>query len=146
MDNTLINRKRYQHSNAQVVVGFRRFIGIKSLNYEDELTPGKVRGTAKRVQGRTSGIYNATASLEMYKDEAQALRAALGPGYGEAAFNIIINYSSPGITLQTVELIGCRITKDTTDHSEDENGLADQFELDVMEVRRDGLSLVGPEV
>lgn len=145
-DNTLLNKKRYQHSNAKIVIGLKRIIGIKSVDFEDELTPGKVRGTSKGVQGRTSGIYNASGSIEIYKDEAQLLRDTLGPGYGEVEFNIIIHYQSPGMALQTVELVGCRITKDSTSHSEDENGLADKLDLDIMRIRRNGIELVGPEV
>lgn len=141
----LINGKRHQHSSMEIQIGVRRFIDVKSIDYEDELKPGKVRGTKVRVQGRTRGIYDATASMEVYRGESEELMAELtkgGQGFGEQEFDIVINIRSPGMPLVTDEIIGCRVTKVSSSSSEDENGLADKFELDVMRIRRNGKDMV----
>lgn len=144
-DSPLINRKRYQHASAEIVIELQRIIDVKSISYEDELKPGKVRGTSKRVQGRTAGIYDCTGSIEIYKGAAQQLLATLGAGFMEREFNVVIQYAATGMPLETVTLVGCRITKVSSDHSEDENGLADKMDLDIMEILRNGLPATLPE-
>jgi hypothetical protein len=144
----LINGKRVQHSDGQITIRSRIFIDFKSFSFKESLKPGKVRGSRKRVQGRTVGVYDADGSFEMYMGEAEELLKELcrdGQGYGEQEFDVVINYQARGMPMVTVELIGCRIMDLDTNHSEDENGIAHKFDLDIMKIKRNGLEMVSED-
>lgn len=138
----LVNGNRFDFSSVQITVPDlnRVFEGVKSVTYSDELKPGKLRGNRAQAVGRTRGQYEPNASIEMYKSEAQALIDALGPGYMERSFNIVVSYSEPATPdLTTVDTIqGVRITKVEDSGNEGEEPLATKFDLDPMMILRNG--------
>lgn len=86
-----VNGHRFSHSSLEIKWGGIPVLGVKSLDYSDELTPGELRGTAPQIIGRTRGIQKATASIELFRLEWEILRARMGiggVGYGETAQDI----------------------------------------------------------
>lgn len=94
-----VNGHRYSHSSLEIKWGGFLILGVKDLDYSDELTPGELRGTAPQILGRTRGIQKATASISMYKLEWELLRIKLGvvgQGYGETTADITVMFAEIG--------------------------------------------------
>lgn len=138
----MVNGNRFDFSSVQLTVPDvnRVFEGVKSVGYSDELNPGKLRGNRAQVVGRTRGQYEASANVEMYKSEADAFLAALGPGYMERSFTVTVAFSEPATPdLVVVDVIqGCRIKKVEDSASEGEEAIAVKFDLDVLMILRNG--------
>ncbi len=141
----LINGSAYSFSSIELLAGTISFTKLQSVSYNDSLEIGVLRGTSSKKLGRTRGEYDAQASIEVYKPDLPTLLAelaALGQGgYGEAVFDITINYSEGVAALTTDALIGCRITNIEDDHSVGTDVLTSTLTIDVMELTRNGLSM-----
>ncbi len=113
----LINGHRFSFASIEATFGSAGVIvGIKSINYSTELTPGDVYGTAPQKIGRTRGKANSSSDCEMLRLEFENLRGTLGPGsdgtgYGETSFDITVQYAEDGQPTITDTVIGNRITK-----------------------------------
>lgn len=141
-----INGYEDDHNSAIIKIGTRQFLGFKSIDYTSELKPGAVRGTSARKRGRTIGNAEYTASGEMYLREFEELtdelfRMAPAVGYGMVPFLIMVAYAPPGQRVINAELRECRIIKDSMSSSEGEAALTVQFDLDVMDIIRNGKSI-----
>ena len=53
------------------------------------------------------------ATIELFIDEADVLRAIMGSGYNTYRFDVSISYSGDGIAIRTDQWIGCNISKET---------------------------------
>jgi hypothetical protein len=80
--------------------------GIKAISYKEALEFGKVFGTSPTVQGTTRGRLEATGSIEVYRDQFDALLEVLTAaglwGYTEKRFPLTVTYAEVG-AFQTQE-------------------------------------------
>lgn len=140
----VINGKQYDYSSIAILIDNVPHAGVKSIDYSHSLDPGEGRGTRAQIVLRSRGKYSADASLEVYKLEYQQIIQALGPGYMERAFDIMVSYAETGLPTVTDVVKSCRIKKDA-DSNNDDGGLATvKVDLHVMQVIRNGLIPVEP--
>lgn len=141
----LVNGVRYDHSSLDIKIAGLSFLGVKSIDYSDGLEPGKGYGTSGQKLFRTRGIYDPSASIELWTAEAYNFEALLiqqnpNTGLYECAFNIDVNrLPEGGVAMATDNIVGCRIKKVSESSSQ---GSADaharKYELDVMYIKRNG--------
>ena len=116
----LINGNYSSANSAMIKIAGLQFVGIKSLNYDDDLKPGEVRGLHARIVGRTTGIESAKGDVELYLPEFLQLQAALKlaalarfgtpAGWKQVEFNIMSSIGELGGVIAQDELIACRVT------------------------------------
>jgi len=80
------------------------------------------------------------------KGAVQQLRKALadagdGENYGDVEFQVVVQYIESDDTPITDELDRCVWVKNTSSHEEGPDPLTEDFELDCMLIRRNGLTL-----
>jgi hypothetical protein len=135
VDYPLISGVRHEWSSVEIRLKGDIYIGVKSINYTDDLKPTKLYGTHPKPIGRTRGQYNCSASIEMYTAEASKFRAVLGPGYKEVEFDIVVSYVESGFETITDGIFGCRIVKDQGGGSAGAaDGLSVPWDLDPMNI------------
>ncbi len=121
---------------------------LKSLNYSDNLEGTMVYGTSATPIGRTRGQYKAEGSMEIYRDEYDALIMALTlygkahgrtPGFMEVAFNIQVSYApSSDVPMITDTLYGVRLKKNGKDQQAGADPLAVKCDLSIMRITHNG--------
>lgn len=119
-------------------------VGVKSVNWKHGLKPGDVYGTAVGPISRTRGKYMREASIELYVDEAAAVRTQLAGafpnGWMEVYFTLTIAYllSSSG-SLQSVGILGCKWADgDTSSSAGSEEALTVKIDLSPMVILENG--------
>lgn len=140
MDYPLINGTRHEWSSIEIKLRSDVYIGVKEIKYSDSLKGTKLRGTHPKPIGRTRGEYDAEASIVLWFAEASIFRKALGPGYKEVPFDIVVSYTEDGFETIVDEIIGARITKDEGGGSQGPDGLSTPWDLDPMDIIWDGIS------
>lgn len=147
----LINSHRYSWASIEAYFNGLPILGIKSINYGSSLKAGNVRGTAPQKIGRTRGEQDAKCDFEMLKLEAMLLITTLGAfgfGFGESAFDIIVQYSeltSPiPMPVITDTILGVRIEEPSNDNSEGTDPTMMKFTTNVMDVLWNGVSIAFP--
>ena len=143
----LINQNRYDFSSLEMNLAGVIFKGFKSVNYSDKLTPGAVYGTSSMKIGRTRGVYEATSSLEIYKEEFAAFLALPGfaaMGLGETPFVVTAIYADLLAPITTDVLGGCRIIGVDDAHTQGGDPLTVKIDIDPLWISRNGVFLVGP--
>lgn len=142
----LINGNRYDYTSIEIMVEGIPYRGIKSIDYEDSLDSAKQYGTSARPLGRTRGKYDASGSLEIFLEDAVVLRtilAAVGNGgMGAANFTIVVAYAEIGSPIVVVKMLGCRVKKVAASHAQGNDGITEKWDLDVMDITRNGVSLL----
>ena len=146
-DYPLINGLKWDWSSAEISInagagGSQTFIGIKELSWTESLEPGIVRGTSAQKLARTRGEHDAEATMVMYTEDAMEFLSTLGDGYGEVSFDITCSWSGPGTPTKTARLEGARIVSKEGGGSQGTDPLEMSFDLDVLKVLEDGLSMV----
>ncbi len=126
-------------SSITVYIRGKPVFGVTEVTYKSTRDPGKVRGAGPRKLGRTRGEFDHEASIKLLREDAVALRQALGPGYMEADFDITVTYQFKGGDLSTDKIFGCVITEDDTSNSSGTDALQISFPLDVMDITYNGL-------
>lgn len=147
----LINGNRVSWSSVEIKVIGQRYIGVKNVSYGLELKPGDVVGTHIERIARTDGEQKTSGGMEMYKEEADVLIAALAAiglpqlkGYMQVEFDVIINFRVQSILpISNVVMQNCRITKVDDSHSQGIDALTTKFDLDPMRILRNGLLPIG---
>jgi hypothetical protein len=137
-----INGNRFDFASIEAVVGARTFTGIVEISYSHPVERSKVYGTQRVPIGRTGGRVSFEASITMLKEDVQELLTALGPGYGNIPFVIVINYAEAGQPVITDKLIGCKINDVQDSHTEGTEALRCTMPLDVMGIMRNGKSIL----
>jgi hypothetical protein len=144
----LINGNRFDFTSIEIMINGVPYRGVKAIDYEDQLDPKKSYGTSARPLGRNRGPYDASGSLEIFREDWNSIApvlAALGNGgIGEANFLVIAHYADFGAPTITDTLIGCRVKKITNSHAQGASELTVKLELDIMDINRNGLSLLSP--
>jgi hypothetical protein len=99
-------------------------------------------------RGRSRGKYSTeNAKITGWKGSVQDLRAALaakskdGKSYGDVVFQVVAQYVEDDDSPITEELIDCVWVADTTSHDESPDPLKEDFEIDYMYAKRNGLTL-----
>jgi len=145
----LINGHRYSWTSLEIGVGPSGTVmrGVSSIDYCDELTPGKLRGTGPNVIGRTRGEYDGDAEIEMYRLEWENLKSQLGTngvGFGETAFPISVQYAEANQPVVTDTLEGCRITKVRTGGAEGSDPTKVKLSIDLTRILHNGVPMYTP--
>lgn len=141
----LVNGVYHAFASIELKLKGDIYVGAKSINYKDSLTPVKVRGAHAEPIGRTRGDYDAEGDLEMYSQQGHQFLQALGQGYKETTWDATVTYSENGLDTITDTLIGCRIQEVDKSNSQGTDASTMKFTLSVMKVLHDGLeSLVNP--
>lgn len=138
----VINGVVFDHSSIEINVNGARYVVVSEISYSNSLEPGKQRGAAAKVLGRTRGEYDAEGSIKMSKDDGATLMKALGNGYMTKSFPVVCNYSEVGQDIQTDTLQGCRITK-VENTSSGTDALETTFSLHIMNLLLNGLDATG---
>jgi hypothetical protein len=85
------------------------FTGIKAIDYKDGHEFGKVWGNHSTLQGTTRGRVECTGSIEMYRDQSDALLDFLAEtgqgGYSEKRYTFTVGYAELGATLTTSDVL-----------------------------------------
>lgn len=138
----VINGLVYDHSSIEININGARYLVVSEISYSQTLEPGKQRGAAAKVLGRTRGEYDAEGSVKMSKDDGLQLIKALGAGFMTKSFPIVCSYAEAGQEPITDTLEGCRITK-TEDSSSGTDALETTFSLHIMNLRLNGIDATG---
>lgn len=143
----LVNGHRYSFVSIEFSANGLVMRGVKSIDYGDKLTPGKMRGTGPNVIGRTRGEYDADCSVEMYRLEWENLKQTLGTGgvgFGETAWDITVTYGEVGQPVVTDTLEGCRITEARSGGSEGSDPTSVKLTIDLLRILWNGVPIYTP--
>ena len=134
-----VNGNRYSWASAEVTINGKRIRGIKEISYSNGLEPGEVRGTGPQKLGRTRGDLKPEASFTILKQEYYELIAALGEGYLEVEFDIVVQYSERNAPIITDEIKACRLKKPDHSYSQSTEAMVVKCDLDCMYVIENGI-------
>lgn len=146
----LINGHAWDFSSLQVTVSTNAapviITRFHSLNYEHSLTPGILRGTSAHKLARTRGQYESSGSMSIYKEEYDILLAALATsplpnpaaGYMEKPFTFVVSYGEFATVPSTDRIVGCRITRDSSQNQQGGDPLMVDLDFDIMKLYRNG--------
>ena len=145
----LINGLRYSFASIECTINGDKFLGFKSINYDDGLKPGVLYGTTPVPLGRTKGKYEAKGDLEVYRLEAQAILDALATGgkyFYEVPFTLTVQYSETDTDPVTTDNIyGVRLEAASASNSEGSDPTAIKFTLSIIQpIVWDGLEGTAP--
>lgn len=139
----MINGKAYGYESISFRIdGGAEELSVSEISYSHKLTPGIARGTSAKKLGRTRGQYEADGGFTMDKDTAARLITALGPAYMTREFGILVSYRELGMDLVSDYLMRCRIVGEDDAHTAGGEALATKFTLDVMELKKNGISAI----
>ena len=145
----LINGNRFDYSSIEINLDGLIYRGVKSIDYSDQLIPGKVKGTSAMAVGRTRGDYEAEASIEVFKEEWALLAAGLASkppyGLGEVTFGVVVAYADFGAVTVVDTLGACRIKKPSESHAQGSEGLTVKIDLDPLYILHNGIALLSPQ-
>jgi len=133
----LVNGNRYAWSSVRIQANGQRYVGVKGVNYSQEVAPGEVYGTHAQKIGRTRGEVKPEASIELYKEEFDALINDLGDGFYEVEFEVVVSFDESGRVI-TDQIHSCRIKKPDSGHSQGPDALTVKVDLDVMWIEYSG--------
>lgn len=150
-DYPLVNGHRFSFASIEAVIAGRKFVGFKSIQYSSALEPGEVRGAHPEVLGATRGKATHDGSVEIYREEWQALiielnRRSNGKGFLEVYFQIVVNVAEDGSPTVTDTLRGCRMKKAQGGGTEGTDPLSVPSDLWITKVKWGGLDPVTPLV
>jgi hypothetical protein len=143
----LINGHRYSWTSLEIGLNGVTMRGVSSIDYGDELKPGKMRGTGPNVIGRTRGEYDADVELEMYRLEWENLKSSLGQsgtGFGESAFPITVQYAEANQPVVTDTIEGSRVTKVRTGGAEGTDPTKVKLSIDCTRILHNGVPIYTP--
>ncbi|AMK10851.1 hypothetical protein [Pseudodesulfovibrio indicus] len=129
-----VNGNLYDWESVEVQLPNGVAVGITSINYNDE-RPIEARygkGNVPRGYGRKN--YKASGSMELDRDEAEALREALGGSvYSGEPFQIVVSYGNNDMPTVTDTLPKVKITKqDSGASQDDDNAGAVKYDLNII--------------
>lgn len=149
-DAVRINGNQYSWSSIIFKLGGERFTGFTSISYGDKRERVKAYGMGRHhaPRGRSAGKYSVDpVKVVGWKSSVQALRKALADrsadlkSYGDVTFQGLVQYIEDDESEMTVELDRLVWATNTTGDEESADPLKEEFELDCMLIRRNGLVL-----
>lgn len=132
-----VNGVRYSFSDVSIKVAEKAFLGVKSINYKWTMKPAMVQGTHPAPLGQTRGVVEFDGSIELYQDEVNALRDALGDGFAEVEFSVYVSYDN-GKRVVTDEIHNCRLADEDTSGSPGADATSRKFTLSFTDLILDG--------
>jgi hypothetical protein len=145
--NTIVRGQVYDFTSIEFSVeGTRNFCTLQDINYNWSRDIGILRGNGSPLKrGRTRGEFDFEGSFSMAKEDTRdfhRMLAALGLGsFGEAVFDIIVTYAALGQAQPTIDtLIGCTLKGGDNSHSRGSDPLQVKYDVDIMDIKFDGLS------
>lgn len=145
-----INGNQHSWSSTILKIQGERFTGVKSIAYGDKRERVKAYGMGRHYapRGRTSGKYTIDPlKLSVFTGSAQLLRdlfasgATDGVSIGNVEASIVLQMIELNDTPVTVEFVSCVIIGIGNTHEENPDPTVEEWELDVMQILRNGESL-----
>lgn len=120
---------------------------IAAVKWSDKVEVGTVRGTSGgRKKARTTGQYDAEATITFYKAGWATMRAALAsknPKISLVGFDILIQHTPPGESgIHKVKVVGCRVLGRSGESTEGTDPEKIEIPLSVMLIEEDGVTLL----
>lgn len=149
-DSVRINGVQFSYSSASLKVNGETYTGWTAIAYGDalEVVKGYGAGRHHAPRGRSAGKYvPEPVRLTVWKSTGRELRAQIaqlsptGTAIGRAEFPMVLTYAEDGEGPHTVEFDRCRYVKTSATTEESADPLKEEIEIDVMSIRRDGLTL-----
>lgn len=137
-----INGLTNDHSSVRLsfLGGKLIFSHVKSISYDDSLTPAEGMGTHPIPLPTGLGVYKANASITVYKDAWDELITKLPSGYGGLVFPVTVSYIRGNVpTVDT--LLDCRIANPKNSSSQGQGSLEVEIGLWVRLILRNGKCL-----
>jgi hypothetical protein len=135
----LVNGVYHAFASVEIKWDGTIYVGVKSVNYKQNLVPTKVRGAHAEPIGRTRGDLDADGDIELYLQQANQLLTAMGPGYMEKVIGVTVSYSENGLDTITDEIVSARIQEIDDSHSQGVDALTKKFTLNIMKVLYNGV-------
>lgn len=145
-----VNGRFYSWGSITFKVNGERYYGFDSINYGDKREYVQAYGMGRHHApiGRSEGKYSTdVVKVRGLKHAVQALREAIAKlsadekSYGNVDFQGIVQFIKATGEEITVELDRCAWMNDSAGHEESADPLKEEFELQVMLIRRNGLHL-----
>lgn len=114
--------------------------GISSLKYTDTVAKENVYGAGNMPIGRSRGNYEAEASVTLYKEEVDALKAALPTGkrlQDIDAFDITVVYENNQGVMTTDRIRNCEFTNDGVEVEQADGTIATEYTLIISHIEWD---------
>lgn len=148
-DQVRINGNTHSWSSVYFKVGGERFYGVKSINYGDSRSRTKAYGMGRHhaPRGRTAGKYEVDpVTVTVEKATADTLREKAaqidgGASFGNASFQIVVQYIETGNTTITDTIEECAFTKNASKAEENPDPLVEDLEFDAMRIKWNGRTL-----
>jgi hypothetical protein len=149
-DQIRVNGNLLSWGSIIVKIDGDRYHGITSIAYADKRERVKGYGSARHQgpRGRSRGKYSTEpVKVTGFRSSLQAMRVALAAkagdntSYGDAEFDVVIQYVEADETPITVELERCVWTSNSATDEEGADPLKEDVEFDCMLIRRNGLVL-----
>lgn len=147
VDKVYLNEDALDFGSLTVLFDNDPVNGIKGVKYSEKRERTKQYGTGKSrtPRGRTRGKYSAEGSITVWKDTAEALRKKYGDknggSYGNAVFQINVQYYERGGDFINVQLWDCCFAGNDADDQEGNDPLSEEMALDIMRITKNGRSL-----
>ena len=110
--------------------------GITKISYDDNSTKENVYGAGDKPVGRSRGNYEAKATLGLYKEEVDGIKAALASGkriQDVAPFDIVVQYELDGEIRKDI-IHNCEFTNNAVDVSQGDGTISTDHELIVSHI------------
>jgi len=145
-----VNNNQHSWGSITFKLNGERYTGFTAISFGDKRTRVKAYGMGRHhaPRGRSKGKYETDpVKVTGWKSSVHALRVALakvsldGKSYGDVEFQGLVQYIERDDTEITVELDRLVWMSNTTSDEESPDPLKEDFELDVMLIRRNDLVL-----
>jgi hypothetical protein len=144
-----INGVRMDWSSIELHVAGQVIVGRKSINYSRKRARSLVEGGSPDPIGKTRGRNTYTADIELYLAEfnqlldvltqqAAALGASGGNGYGDVQFSVVVMYSENGFDQITDTLYGCTLDSTEVSQAVSPDALSRKCELNPIKISFQG--------
>lgn len=115
--------------------GRLEIVAFKSINYGPETDASDVYGNRTQVIGQTRGRVKNTADCELYVQQWENLRTALGGvSYGDVRFNIAVSYGEVGSPVKTDRIFGARVMSTKYENADGTEAAAVKLTLHVFRI------------
>ncbi len=129
----IINGVHWSWQSVEVSANGLVLPGVKSVNYKDSLTPGKVRGTSPIWIGYTDGQYEADGDIEVFRIQHEAFKSALGgPGFMQRRMVLTITMFHPELGT-VIDTVICRVMGNEVGLSDSPDAATVKHPLSVLE-------------
>ncbi|MBV7268372.1 hypothetical protein [Winogradskyella luteola] len=138
-DTTIINKFGTMQGWNDITVNLlsRDVEGITELAYDDTVKKENVPGAGMYPVGRSKGNYEAKASITLYKEEADAIKAALATGrrlQNILPFDINVQYQKGNGEIVKDRIRNCEFMNDGVDVKNNDGTISTKYDLIVSHI------------